>query len=246
MLTPAACAAGNVRLAFAFLMLFIVMPLAPAQAACSHEIATPLTLLPLYAMAQVDRLENENRLDLLCPPNAKACRAVALAPSHDSIMVYGAPDGKPVGELVITYTPGQGMAAVMRHDGQETAYIPTVFDMDWGYGPWFHATVLDRRDGWYRIALPFVGAGWVTLPDAEVMELAADTGRVYRIGDSEVMILGMEGSDVVMRDAQPADMWCADGTPPALFAFDKVRVPVGSLYTDACGLMLRPAYLRGC
>ncbi len=228
----------------AFLIL-VAIPLATAQAECTLSVKTPFSAVPLYKMAFLGRLENENLLKELCPTEDRACVTDALSSQTDKIPVYDRPSGNLIANLDVTYTPGKGIEAALIQGKKVFSFVPPLYDTDWGYGPWFHATLLDQSGAWKNIALPLIKSGWVELPESDVITLN-DRTSVYTLNNRGIVILGSSDKNLTVRDEQPADMWCADGDPPPLSAFREDIIPLSEAYDNQCNLRLLPAYKRGC
>jgi hypothetical protein len=201
----------------------------------------------LYKDEFLGRLENENRLAMgeLCTPEDKECVAKALAPETDDIPVYDSPGGKPIATLKVIYTPGKGISAALAQGNINHPYVPPVFDSDWGYGPWFHATLLAAAEpAWKQIALPGITAGWVELPASQAITMTGPGVYIYK--DRQVIVVKSGENDLTLRDEQEADMWCEAGNPPPLKDFKTRDVPVRDFYDGHCQLLIAPAYTRGC
>lgn len=219
-----------------------------SAAAQDCDLHTPYMVLPLFKAEKLGWLENENRIDELCPDVGEPCRTDVLTPQVDIIPLYDQPGEEQAGALHIAYTPGQGMSGAYTRGGMLTPFTPSVYDADWGYGPWFHATLLEEKDGgWKRIALPDgVGVVWVNLPDAEPLDFLWDEGKVYKFGDRSIVMLSADTAHLEMRDAQPVDMWCGQGKRPVLQDYTAQLVDISVLYDAGCNLRLSPAHPRGC
>ncbi|MEM9043393.1 MAG: hypothetical protein AAGC81_01770 [Pseudomonadota bacterium] len=215
----------------------------------------PLRIVSLLQTDSIERLENLNRLDALCgsPATDPTCIQQNLSPTTQAIAIYaGAADPKPFGFFVITYTPGVGPSAsyLMLENGGRSLFPfePDIYDSDWGYGPFFHQTLLRQTDDWYEIALPGPGrpTGWIKLENATVA--AFSNGELVRMTETnEVrMILKVTEHQVVMRPFQPADMWCEVGTPPPLEDVSPITMPIDALYDARKRLLITYAYTRGC
>ncbi len=231
-------------------------PVNTASADCPLSIETPFQAVPLSRNSLMGRMENENRLDELCPGRDKDCVAKALAPDTDDIPVHARPSGKVIARLRVVYPPGKGLSAELVLDESVFPFTPTIYDSDWGYGPpWFHATLLDSRKGWKKIVLPRIGSGWVHLPETDAINLLnlpqkvlklSRKGRDHLMVHRNVVVVTSNRRSVTVRDEQPADMWCEGGDPPPLAPFTEEVIPLTDLYEDACNLLLAPAYTRGC
>ena len=201
-------------------------------------------------------LENENRIGQICTAREHsnewhACRESNLQPKVDVIPLLAEPAAaaRRLGEIVIVAIPGQGLKAFVGTGGRTSQFTPDLYDSDWGYGPWFHQTVLERRGAWFRLALPTVGAGWADLrteksPDNRVQRL--DEGDIVVIPDGDVVFLGLDKNILRFRPEQEADMWCEAGQPPALAKWQELRIPVDRLRDPDGRLRLTYKYTRGC
>lgn len=257
--------------------LLALLALPSARADCPLEIQTPFLVVALSKSGFMGTMENANRLNELCPSDERDCVANALATKTDDIPVHDTPSGNVVATLRVVYTPGKPISADLVQDGKSVSFTPVIYDSDWGYGPpWFHATLVDSRQGWKRIVLPLVGGGWVDLPEAQVLSLVdlpaakvlklAEKGRVYPTKDTivrfpaggevehrqrHVVVLTSTPNSVTVRDEQPADSPYAvneddEDAPPPLAPFTEQVIPLAELYDDTCNVLLSPAYTRGC
>ena len=105
----------------------------------------------LHDDAQLAWLENENRLGDLCPEAATydQCQREMSGPLlrvHD-LYPEADPSSPRVGELLVVATPGRGLTAHFRPIGSDPirSFVPDLFLQDWGYGPYFHQTLMDDR-----------------------------------------------------------------------------------------------------
>lgn len=217
-----------------------------------------LSWIGLFHADMLQWLENENRLADLCPESMPrerkaACRAASLAPKTWSFGLFAQPAANAplVGHLVIVATPGQGLKAGVRGRRElEPAYFePDLFDADWGYGPYFHQTVLQKRGPWVQLpARPLPVPVWFNtedMPGGPVFHEVA-SGDIYRLGEKSWTVLEVKPDGLLVRPEQPADMWCEEGRPPAL-APAATTVLKGKELFDAYGhLNLKVKYTRGC
>ncbi len=217
---------------------------ASAQTECSLSVKTPFSAVAIYKDTFLAGLENENRLKEICPEQDKDCVAAALAAQTDRMPVHDRPSGKIIASLDVTYAPGEMKAALIQ-GGEAVPFIPPVYDSDFGYGPWFHATLLDQKGAWKKIALPSIQSGWIELPEAEILQFT-EKDRVYSLRARNIVVIKSDGASLTVRDEQPADMWCDGGDPPPLTAFKEQAIPLNEVYDDQCNLLLSPAYTRGC
>lgn len=227
------------------LMAITIIPLTSAKAECLSPIKTPFSAVSLLKKTFLGWINNENRLNEMCPTRDEDCITNALLAKIDKIPVYDHPYGKAIAHLEVTYAPRQAITVALIKEGKVFPFTPPIYDGDWGYGPWFHATLLDQNGVWKNIALPSIQNGWVELPEAEILQLT-DTENVYSLKDRHIVILKSNETSLIIRDEQPADMWCEGGTPPPLTPFKKQTVLINQVYDDQCNLLLSIPYTRGC
>lgn len=214
--------------------------------------------LGLYNRTLVEWLENENQLQTLCAafPESSAtweqCRTEKLAPRIHAVRLWSGPTEKAAaaGSLLVLATPGQGLRSffVPVTGGPATAFVPDLFDGDWGYGPYFHQTFLERRATWFRLpAVPFAKGTWINASefgeDREVRLL--EVGQIVSSPFGDLVILAIEPGVVRARPEQDADMHCGSDTP-ALEPWREIRIPRRDLYTPTGHLVLHTKYTRGC
>jgi len=213
----------------------------------------------LYNAALVEWLENENRLNDLCLHTTAGttewheCRDDKMKPKQYVLPLRSAPNETATSEgaLLIVAVPGQGLRSYYRsaRAGTATEFVPDLFDADWGYGPYFHQTFLERRGTWFLLpAAPLPKPAWV-----DVREFAGDPqvrllgiGEIISTPTGDVVVLGIERGILRVRPEQNADMWCEEGEPPPLQPSEEVRVPVDELYGPTRHLLVRVKYTRGC
>ena len=208
--------------------------------------------LPLFNRDLVTWLENENRLDVLCPSDRAQeqpdCRARMLEPRPLLVPLRAAPDADEpaIGQLVILSVPGRGLSAsfVSATDATARTFMPDLFLRDWGYGPpFFHQTYLERRGDWFRLpADPFPPGTWLNARDfgAAPETLRIETGAIYTSPRGAIVVLAVEPDGIRARPEQPADMWCDGERPvPPLEPFTEMRLPRAELLSDAGHLCSR-------
>jgi hypothetical protein len=219
----------------------------------------PVGWVGLFNATLVNWLENENRLDQLCeevdadPQKRDRCRSERMAPLVHAIPLRSAParSAPLIGSILVMAVPGRGLRSfyVTRSGGVGVPFTPDLHDDDWGYGPYFHVTFLERRGNWFRLPPdPFPSAVWV-----DVTEWSTDL-PVREIGDGDIVtspfgdlyVLGLEADSLRARPEQEADLWCRSGDPPPLRPFKELRIPFKDL-RDAHGhLLVHVKYTRGC
>jgi hypothetical protein len=214
--------------------------------------------LGLYNAALVEWLENENRLDELCgaadapAPKSRECRDEKMKPRRHVVPLRAVPDvtAPVVGELVVEATPGQGLRAYYRSaPHSEMEFVPDLFDADWGYGPFFHQTVLERRGAWFRLPSgPFSHAVWMNASDLAIEPdvRLLTVGEVVKFRGRDLVFLGVAQGMARLRPEQSGDMGCEEGEPPISKPAPEVPIPVEKLYGVTSHLLVDIKYKRGC
>ena len=231
------------------------MPTASArQAVATSELAW----VGLFNTALVEWLENENQIDQLCSgfkqdtDGWRACRRERLAPRTQLVRLWHGPSEQatPAGSLRLVATPGKGLQSffVPPTGGAGKEFRPDLFDSDWGYGPYFHVTFLERRNTWFRLPEePFAKNTWINAADLaanpEIRALAPGDIVTSPVGD--LFVIGVAPGVLRARPEQPADMWCGDNPPP-LKPWKELRLPLRDVYTATGHLRLHIKYMRGC
>jgi hypothetical protein len=213
----------------------------------------------LYSDALVSWLENDNAMKQLCAAHESqttawyACERAFLAAKTHVVRLHRDPNpqGAPAGDLIIVALPGKGLQAfyATQPGGPGVAITPDLHDGDWGYGPYFHATVVERRGTWVRLPEdPFPADAWL---DTGALA-TADPLRWVRPGDivtsprGDLYVTGVNGGEVRARLEQPADMWCDASPAPPITASAEIRLAGADLYTATGHLRLHLKYTRGC
>jgi hypothetical protein len=219
---------------------------------------TEIGWLGLFNSDLVEWLDNENLLQSLCATFTQTaeeyqCRDEKLAPKVHVVRLWTGPSdtAASAGSLVVIATPGKGLRGmfVPAKGGAAAEFQPDLFDRDWGYGPYFHETFLERRETWFRLPdEPFPSGTWINAADfggePEVRLLESEEIVSSPFGD--LVVLGIEGSVLRARPQQDADNWCQPGDPPPLRTWQELRISVSELYTPTGHLRLRKKYTRGC
>lgn len=230
--------------------LVVAMLAAPAIAQ-ERAIPDELAWVGLFNEEMVSWLNNEYRLEDLCGERTGGCRDSLLAPRQFVIGIHDRPGGQRVGDLVVRVEPGKPLELSEVVDGIPESFEPDVYLEDWGYGPpWFHLTILDRHDGWYRVSLPRTGLTWINQDDiagsATHVEIVHAGDDVYSSPRGNVVILGIEDGVLIARAEQEADMWCSPEDVPALRPWTEIRISFMELFDERSRLLLRPSYMKGC
>lgn len=234
--------------------------LAIAGASASQAVAAPdIAWLGLFNAPLIEWLENENQLETLCSKFTKdsadwqKCRKDKLAPQVRLIRLWLGPSGQAAlaGSLRLVATPGKGLQAffVPPAGGAGMEFRPDLYDVDWGYGPFFHMTVLERRAAWFRLPeQPFPANTWINAldlgDDPHVRTL--DAGEIVRSPHGDLFVIGFENGVLRARPEQPPDKWCDTAKPPPLKPWKELRIPFRDVYSPTGHLLLHIKYTRGC
>lgn len=242
------------------------LPWALALIGVAHPIAADAqerfpAYVSLYTVEQVEWLDNTYRLDQLCPDPATVgdCHTRHLAPKLLPIPLFSEPDrgSERLGTLFVIATPGRGLTAEyfpVVGEAPGEAFTPHLFDPDWGYGPYFHHTLLERLGSWARIpAGPWGEPAWFVIvddtPRNAVFWIGADMVVTMREDDGENSswyVVEATDDTLTLRPEVPADMWCESGNPP-ITPLGEPRIFTRAELLDADRrLRVRPKYTRGC
>jgi hypothetical protein len=213
----------------------------------------------LYSTELVEWLENENRLGTLCSPHApdteawKACRHRNLQPKVLVVRLRTQPnkDASAAGDLMLEAVPGQGLRAfyVPPEAGAAVSLTPDVLDSDWGYGPFFDHSIVERRGTWVRLPeVPLPRDTWL-----DVGDLGTDTtvtwlepGDIVESPRGDLFVLEVVNDRVRARHEQERDMWCHGEPQPPVAPFREIWLDRSDVYTSTGHIRLRPKYTRGC
>jgi hypothetical protein len=177
-------ATGLVPLMIAVRLRRIVVGLLLLTSACGGEAETQvpeyrgtIAWVGLYTDDLLRWLENENRLMDICgQPTQPAtdtwtrCATEARKPRSVTVTVYEAPstDARALGSIEIVAVPAQGLTAqYLPETGDPVPFVPDIYLQDWGYGPFFHQSILTHTSGWVMLPpTPFPAPVWVNAQDA--------------------------------------------------------------------------------
>jgi hypothetical protein len=151
------------------------------------------------------------------------------------------------GAIVVVATPGRGLTAHASSGGVATAFEPDLFDGDWGYGPYFHQTIVNRQGSWYQVpidALP--GPAWLNAVEWSGAADVQDVDGIISTPQGDMVVLGIADRELRVRPEQPADMWCESGEPPPLKPWKEIRIPFRELFNPTGHLLITRKYTRGC
>jgi hypothetical protein len=220
---------------------------------------TELAWIGLFNNELLGWLENENRLDELCTaepstPGWHECRVAKMEPKVAVIPVRSEPhvSAKRLGEILLVAMPGKGLRAFASADRHVERFTPDLYDSDWGYGPFFHQTILARRGTWCRVPVPSMGAAWVNAEDWMGAGSFDDLKRTVSPEDiitssrGDMFVLGVDSRALRVRPQQKRDMWCEGGEPPPLVPWQETRIPFEQLFDSKGHLLIGYKYKRGC
>lgn len=208
----------------------------------------------LYNNDMLSLLENEPHIELLCPKTLgqalQACRDAKLQPKTWTIDVLEKPEpnSQKLGTIAITATPGEGLTAAFLSANGPIDFTPDVFDTDWGYGPYFHQTFIERRKNWFLLPKnPLPKPGWINISQLTETPDVKDVveGLVYVLDGKGIVITGIQKNKVSIRAEQPADMPC-DGESPELKPAPQQTMLIPDLLDQDGHLKLTVKYMRGC
>ena len=244
----------------------IILGVSQTTDAATAQLPLPqeLSWVGLFNSELVSWLENENRLKELCGADAgaekwRACRETYLEPKVVVIPVRSGPrpDASRLGQMVLVAWPGKGLRIFASTRRLAEPFTPDLFDADWGYGPYFHQTILARRGLWFRIPLPVIGTGWINAEDwsdrdqytRQQIVPAIETLEVEKIVTTprgDMYVLGVENRVLRVRPEQDTDMPCGGSelAPPA--PSKEIRIPFEQLFDSKGHLLISYKYTRGC
>ena len=208
----------------------------------------------LYDPGLLGWLENENRIGELCGDAADpgTCYADHLRPAISVYPLHREADASSplLGELVVAAVPGRGFSAHFRAAGSSRTvpFEPDLYLQDWGYGPYFHQTVVAQEGDWFGLPSdPWDGPAWVHRgSEARDLVMRVHAGDIIEFEGQGSYVVEAESDALVLRREQPADMWCEAGDAPPVVAAPSRRVPRAALSDSVGRLSFRPRYLKGC
>lgn len=221
----------------------------------NFQIKTPYRWVDLIGSEVYEALEGENRLLEHCGTVARESKCVqaVLRPKLWAWPVYAKPErtGQELGRVVLLVTPGKGVEAYWLAEGQSKGvrFAPDDGTGDWGYGSPFLMTALDVRESWVLLpANPFPVPVWIdTREITEDIQLIRALDLVMvELNGRDLFILAEEGDELIVRDEQPADMWCHGGIPPELVDVAPIRIGIKDAYDGDLHLKFIQNHKKGC
>ncbi len=226
------------------------------QAVRRKEAAAPQEIgwVGLWNDDMLEWAENENQIYQLCPKSMsketyEKCRKDNLAEKIWMVHAYKGPESssETAGEILIAVKPGSPFTAYFKDkSGMITDFEPDLYDQDWGYGPFFHQTILESNVDWIKI--PLGTPVWINPTDSiKHLDITAITeGVVYMLDTESILITKIEEDVISYRPEHPSDMWCDEGDPPELEASETKKIKIEELYDANKRLKLDIKYKRGC
>lgn len=211
----------------------------------------------LWNKEMVEWVENENRIYKLCPKSMaqdtyKECRKTNLSEKTWLIEVFSSPDKKSekVGEILITVKPGDSFVSSFKNlKGVIIQFEPDLYDQDWGYGPFFHQTILERKNNWIKIPIKASGSPvWINPGDGiQYLDIITiNEGTVYTMDSESIVITNIGDKSISYRIENESDMWCDIGSPPKPPESTSKTIKINELYDIHKHLKLDVKYKRGC
>ena len=162
---------------------------------------------------------------------------------------------KHVGTIQIEFSraPTQGFKAFFQKTASTSPLFmisPHLYDPDWGYGPYFHLTILDRADGLVKVQFSDdIGAVWgdfqKTFGSKNIVFHYLDRGGIFSYSGDSIVIERLNNDSLIVRKEQPADMACGSDhlqfTPYKTYLIHKK-----DWITPAGRSMFNEIYTRGC
>jgi hypothetical protein len=251
------------RRALQALSLAVLAPAAWLASSRPSAAQGPSRLDPAPVGPQWIGLYNAQLLQVLeqpdCQPVAggasrRACVRADGKPLERLVALRSEPraDAAQRGTLVLRALPGQRLEHAWRPpQGAEQRFQPDWFDADWGYGPWAHQGVLERRGDWFLLPRrPWPQPLWVNARDwldvGEVPDLRGlEPGDLLRTPTGDLFVVAVGAESFSARPEQPADQDCSGQAPPLRAAAPK-SYRYEALRDEDGHLRLLPKYMRGC
>lgn len=162
-----------------------------------------------------------------------------------------------IGTIEIQFSPengyGSGLSARYNSKNVENTsgvIEPHIHDSDWGYGPYFHITVLEINAGWVKLQLFKSGKPvWANFGAAfganNIAFHKLNRDNIYTYDNEGIVVEQFNNDSIVVRDEQPVDMSCGDES----FKFEpyQTRLIQRSRWIDENGRSrFNVPYTRGC
>lgn len=232
--------------------------LSPATNSGAEETElTQIGWVGLWNSEMVNWAENANQIYKLCPKSMnqeayKKCREKNLSKKTWTIPAFKNPNNKSpkVGEILITVKPGSSFIASFKNNSEDiTDFEPDLFDQDWGYGPFFHQTIIEKNGTWIKLPIPSLPTPiWIN-PKESIKNsdnITVTKNSVYILNSESIVITKISGNTVFYRSEQESDMWCDAGEQPKLKTSKVQKINIKQLYDKQKHLKLDIKYKRGC
>ena len=147
--------------------------------------------------------------------------------------------------------PGRGVSAQFHEAESPTIipFVPDVFLQDWGYGPYFHQTIVRREGDWFQLPPgPWETEVWLRRGGSGSAPslIYVHAGDILELDGQGMYVVAAGADTLALRTEQPADMWCREGDPPPLVEDASASYSRRALLDTLGHLMIRPKYLKGC
>ena len=237
------------------IVVVIALEASVTYASQGNRVPTEIGWVGLYNDTLIEWLENENRIDELCGAlrgdDRDRCGEQKLRPQPFIIPLHTAPNGagRSAGTLLLLATPGKGMRWFYAPPGggEPREFEADLALQDWGYGPYYHQTYLERRGSWFLLPSdPFPEPTWFNAADLGDGPQVLSVPEIVNAPQGSLVILAIERNIIRAREEQPSDMWCKNGEPPPLRPWVELRIPRSELYDRRGHLLISPAHPKGC
>jgi len=166
-------------------------------------------------------------------------------------------DSPPIGSILIEFHSengyGPGFTAKYQHSESDAPLLdiePHLYDRDWGYGPYFHLTILDRKNDLIEINFSEkIGPVWgdfvaeFTLGDIAVESI--NRGSILNYEKRSIYVEHIDPDNLVIREEQEVDVSC--GNDSLRYATYETELLAKKDWIDSSGVSnFRIKYTRGC
>lgn len=222
-----------------------------------HSNIGQLGWVGLWNSEMVRWAENANQIYKLCPKSMdeelyKKCREQNLSKKTWKIPAFKNPKNTSpkLGEILITVQPGSSFIAAFKDSKNNISdFEPDLFDTDWGYGPFFHQTILQKNGNWIMLPIQSLPTPvWIN-PKESIKHtdyITVTKNSVYTLNSESIVITKISGDTIFYRSEQESDMWCDAGDPPKLKKSKVQKINIKQLYNSQKQLKLDIKYKRGC
>ena len=177
-----------------------------------------------------------------------------------TVPVYASsdPDTDSIGSISIEFVPNKGLSAEYNAINSATGVWvkPHLFDSDYGYGPYFHLTIIEKKNSLYKIRITDSEHYWADFAaefganNIAIIYLNANEHRIlnWENGNGDIESIFVEHADadsLVVRSEQPIDMEC--GNKSLRYAPYRTQlVPMSEWIKPTGESRFNIPYTRGC